>query len=234
MWGTGRGASSDVQRRPAFILLGFCRKGGPGFPRRPLVGQAGIADFHDIQIAAIVTIGGKRLEDSRVRRIAALIGALGLFACTSPMLSLQQKPTKEQQLAANVQVKAAVDALTDELRQMCSRDDLQPYYSKTPCLPAETTIEQMADESRITDAEKVALNKVRVEVAQINKKMDDIIRQYDPKNADAIITRRERAVTEQNDLALEFYEGRTTRGEYNRQRAEITKRLKDDWTSPGR
>lgn len=168
-----------------------------------------------------------------MRPIAALIGALGLCACTSSMLSLQQKPSKEQQLADNAQAKAAVDALTDELRQMCSRDDLQAYYSKTSCLPAETTLQQKADKSRITNTEKVALNKVRIEVAQINKKMDDIIRQFDPKNADAIIARREQAVTEQDELALDFYEGRITRGEYNKQREEITKRLKDDWGSPG-
>jgi hypothetical protein len=168
-----------------------------------------------------------------VRPIAALIGALGLFACSSAMLSPQQNPSKEQQAAANAQAKAAVDALSDELRQMCSREDLRAYYDKTSCLPADTTIQQMADKSRITKTEKVALNKVRIEVAQVNKKMDDVIRQFDPKNADAIIARRERAVTEQDELALEFYEGRITRGEYNKQREEITKRLKDDWASPG-
>jgi hypothetical protein len=71
--------------------------------------------------------------------------------------SLQQQPSTEQG-------KAAMDALVQEARQLCTRSDLQPHFSKTPCMPEDTTLEQMADKSRISASEKVALDEVRTEV----------------------------------------------------------------------
>jgi hypothetical protein len=56
--------------------------------------------------------------------------------------SLRQQPSTEQG-------KAAMDALVQEARQLCTRSDLQPLFSKTACLPEDTTLEQMADKSRI-------------------------------------------------------------------------------------
>jgi hypothetical protein len=147
--------------------------------------------------------------------------------------SLQQPLSKEQQLAANEQGKAALDAVMDELHQLCARPDLQPYYSKTSCLPQETTLEQMADKSRANNSEKAALNKARSEIAQINKKTDDIIRQFNPPNAGAILARRGQAAADQDKLALDFYDGKITRGEYNSRRKEIAQKAMDDLANPG-
>jgi hypothetical protein len=68
------------------------------------------------------------------------------------------------------QAKAAFDSLNNEVLELCAREDLQPHWSKTPCKPDDTTLEQMADKSRITNVEKVALSKANAENKRIVKK----------------------------------------------------------------
>ncbi len=148
--------------------------------------------------------------------------------------SLQRRrPDSPQQQANNEQAKAAMDAINAEAQQLCARPDLQAYYNKTPCKPIDATLEQMADKSKITEPEKVAMNKVRIEFRTISNKMNDVIRQYNPQNAATIIARRDQAQASQDQLALDFYEGRITQGEYNKRRAEIAKKLVDDLAGPG-
>jgi hypothetical protein len=145
----------------------------------------------------------------------------------------RQDSNSPQQQANNEQAKAAMAAVDAEAQQICARPDLQAYYSKTPCKPIDATLEQMADKSKITEAEKVAMNKVRTEFRTISNKGNDVIRQYNPQNAATIIARRDQATVAQDQNALDFYEGRITRGEYNKRRAEIAKKLADDLAGPG-
>jgi hypothetical protein len=58
--------------------------------------------------------------------------------------SLQQQPSAEQG-------KAAMAEVVQEAKQLCTRPDLQPHFTKTPCMPEDTTLEQMADKSHISD-----------------------------------------------------------------------------------
>jgi hypothetical protein len=153
-------------------------------------------------------------------------------ACMNAQGWTLQKKASTEQLAAQTEVhdeaKAAVESVKNEELELCSREDLRPYYSKTPCMAEDTTLEQMADNSRITNVEKVAMNKARVELKRINKEMEDLIRQYDPHRAPSVTARREQAAGDQDKVALDFYEGRITRGEYNKRRQEIHNKLKED------
>jgi predicted aspartyl protease len=108
----------------------------------------------------------------------------------------------------------------------CVSEEVRPYFSKTPCKAEDTTLEQMADKSCITNAEKVALSKARAENKRFVKEIDDIFRQYYPQQAPSIIARREQASTELEIMSEDFYDGRTTWGEYNKRRMEISNKLK--------
>jgi predicted aspartyl protease len=130
------------------------------------------------------------------------------------------------------QAKAAFDAVNGEVLAFCASEEVQPYFSKTPCKPEDTTLEQMADKSRITSAEKVALSEVRTENKKFSKERDEIIRQYYPQLAPSVTARREQASTEMESVAEDFYEGRITRGEYNKRRMEISKKLKQELGNP--
>jgi predicted aspartyl protease len=126
-----------------------------------------------------------------------------------------------QKQASVDQAKAAFDARKTEMRAFCASEEFQPHFSKTPCMPNETTLEQMADKSHITSAEKVALSEARSESKRFSEEGDNIFRQYYPELAPSIIARRQQASTEQDSVSEDFYQGRITRGEYNKRRVEI-------------
>ena len=123
--------------------------------------------------------------------------------------------------------KAAIDSVKSEILEFCASEELRPHFSKTPCNPEDTTLEQMADKSRITNAEKVALSKARTENKRFVKETEDIFRQYYPQLAPSIIARRVHANIELDKITVAFYEGRITRGEYNKRRMEISHELID-------
>jgi len=110
---------------------------------------------------------------------------------------------------------------------LCTREDLQPYFAKSSCKPEDPPLEQLTDKSRITPSEKEALTKVRAEYAAIQKRMNDYVRQNDLRNGAALALARERAAAEQETVALAFYEGRITRGEYNKKRREVAQQLQE-------
>jgi predicted aspartyl protease len=139
--------------------------------------------------------------------------------------------TLEKQASLD-QAKAAFDAVKSEMLAYCANEDVQTYYSKTPCKSGDTTLEQMADKSRITNDEKVALSKVRTEGKKRVKELEDIYRLYYPQLAPSIVSRLEQSSSEQDSLVEEFYAGRITRGEYNKRRMEIGNRLDQYLGSP--
>jgi hypothetical protein len=134
---------------------------------------------------------------------------------------------KQQQQATIQAQNAGSQALVQEAVALCARVDLQPHYAKSPCKPEETTLEQLTDKSRITPSEKEALAKVRAESAAILKRMNEYVRQNDLRNGAAFALAMERAAAEQETVTLAFYEGRITRGEYNKKRREIVQQLQE-------
>src|SRR5262249_33371674 len=134
-----------------------------------------------------------------------------------PIIAVAQTTTSDQ-------AKAAYNSLSNELDALCVRADLQPHFSKTPCKPEDTTLEQMTDKSHITNAEKVALSKAWTESGRISKKMLAILRQFNPQYASLMAAHRQ----EMEKEAADFYEGLITRGEYNKRRMEIWNKLRED------
>jgi predicted aspartyl protease len=125
------------------------------------------------------------------------------------------------------QAKAALDALNSEVLALCDREEFQAQWSKTPCKPEDTTLDQMTDKSRITNAEKVALSKAHAENKRIVKETLDIMRQYYPQHAPFLKAGRE----EMDKVTGAFLEGRITRGEYNKRRMEVSKKLREDFVA---
>jgi hypothetical protein len=126
------------------------------------------------------------------------------------------------------QSEAAKKVVESEMLAFCASEEVQPYYTKTSCKPEDTTPEQIAEKSRITNDEKVALSKVRTEVKKFANEYNEIYRQYFPEAAPTIIARRQQATTEQDSVAEDFYNGRITRGEYNKRRMELWRDLTRD------
>ena len=126
------------------------------------------------------------------------------------------------------QAKAVLDALKSEALELCAREELQPHWSKTPCNPEDTTLEQMADKSRITNVEKVALSKGNAEGKRIFKETLDIYRQYYPQVVPSVKAQR----VELDKVTMDFYEGHISRGEYNKRRMEVSSKLREALAAP--
>ena len=173
---------------------------------------------HRVSTAYVNEYGGS--SDSRVTTnnplFSACMNAQGWY--------LQDK---RQLQAVNQAKKDGWEALLDEARQLCEREDLQPYYSKSPCKPEDATLEQLADKSRISPSEKEALSKARSEYAEIAKRMYGYVRQNNPRNGNAIAFIREQTTSELDKVSVDFYEGRMTRGEYNKRRREIAQQANE-------
>jgi predicted aspartyl protease len=137
-----------------------------------------------------------------------------------------------QKQASVEQAKAAFAAIESERLALCATEEVQPYYSKSACRPEDTTLEQMADKSRITNTEKVALSEVRSESKKFNKEWDEIFRQYYPELAPKVIGQRQQMIAEQDSVIEDFYQGRITRGEYNKRRMEIANNAKRELGNP--
>jgi predicted aspartyl protease len=156
----------------------------------------------------------------------AITNARLFSACMSANgWTLEKKASVEQ-------AKAAFNTVKSELLAFCASEEVQPHYSKTSCQPGDTTPEQTTDKSRITNDEKIALSRVRTEAKKFSEEGDEIFRQYYPELAPSIIGRRQQALAEQDSVAEDFYQGRITRGEYNKRRMEISNRLKHDLGNP--
>jgi hypothetical protein len=115
----------------------------------------------------------------------------------------------------------AIAALNEENRALCSREDLNLFYSRSPCSAREATLEQLADHTKITSEEKSVLLKVRDEINAINAKRLAVHHQYNAQNFAAIAAHLEKMHIANDKLALEYYESRITRGEYNKRRLEL-------------
>jgi hypothetical protein len=139
--------------------------------------------------------------------------------------SEKQVSQEEQETIKEVQKRFA-----PQFAALCTRPDLQIHYRKTSCNPEDATLEQLADTSRISGPEKVALANFRAARDAINKQFEDAIRQTNPQAASWLIRGFEMQQAQGDRLLLEFYEGRTTRGEYNKARRDLSLHY-HDWSS---
>ena len=122
----------------------------------------------------------------------------------------------------------AIQALNAEDTAICERADLQAFYKKFPCRAADPTLEQLANRSKISPEEKIALTKVRAEIKELNKKYEAANRQYNPQTGNALAENIAKGTVMGDKIALDFYEGRITRGEYNKRQLDAIAQIRAD------
>jgi hypothetical protein len=116
--------------------------------------------------------------------------------------------------------KDAMTALAAQGKELCTRLEFQAHFAKSPCEPNNATPAQLADGSKISPQEKIALVKLRAEGVDLGKKYAAAHRQYNEKTGDALGTHIERQLALSNNIYLDFAEGRITRGQYNTRRRD--------------
>ena len=137
--------------------------------------------------------------------------------------AVQAQIQQQQALQAAVQsqFKSESDEISEQGHAICANPDFKLYYAKTACLAQDITFEQLADASKITPTQKVALVKQRAAIAENQKARIDLNSRAGGKAAkiaDATIT----SLIPQNDQNnLELYNGKITWGQYNQRRKDI-------------
>lgn len=126
----------------------------------------------------------------------------------------------------NTNSKSSFDAESKRLNlkaeSNCQKHELKEYYSKTPCNVAGITFEHMSDASKITPAQKIAMQKARALADEINKEQLVINRTFGDAMGAKVSDLIESTTTPQNDKNnLDLYNGKISWGDYNQKRKEI-------------
>ena len=159
------------------------------------------------------------IQSSRVVTNASLFDA----CMTSQGWNAQQHIPPDQR----TKLKEVVDRFAPQFKDLCARPDLQAHFRKSPCDAEDPSFEQLADGSRISEPEKLALSKLITAVRSLNGQMTGEMRQASPEYAPAVIRQREALLALFEKGSLDFYEGRTTRGEYNKARKDVALRSRN-------
>jgi hypothetical protein len=126
----------------------------------------------------------------------------------------------------NTYSKSSFDAESKRLNlkaeSNCQKDELKEYYSKTPCHVAGITFEHMSDATKITPAQKIAMQKARALADELNKEQLAINRNFGGAMGAKVSDLIESTTTPQNDKNnLDLYNGKISWGDYNQKRKEI-------------
>ena len=119
--------------------------------------------------------------------------------------------------------------LTKAASQVCSNPEFIAYYAKTPCKASEITFSQLADKTKITPSQKIALVKQREAANRLNNLSSQTqIQLYGAlgqKRVDLFKNSLEPA-DEKNNLNL--YNGLITWGDFNQTRKDNSLKFAND------
>lgn len=133
--------------------------------------------------------------------------------------AIQSRVAQDQ--AKNDELKAKNDQVRANAVAMCNNEELKEYYKKTSCNSLDVSFQHIADTSKITQDQKIALIKQRDAVALIEKQLDEITRQLGEMGAKRISIALNFTRPENEKNNLDLYNEKITWGEYNKRRKEI-------------
>jgi hypothetical protein len=191
------------------------------------------------------------LQDSQQRVGAAQVNVYGGSAIntmtTNEMLfnscmgakgwSLKSKDVIQAEVAQNQAkdsvVRDTISSVVERVKIHCRENEFKEYYAKTGCLVSDISFSQIADESKITPEQKVALLKQQDIIAGFNKEQDEIMKRAGAAGVREADLRRIHLYPMQEKNNLNLFTGKITWGEYNQRRRDIPvefrKILQSNW-----
>jgi len=121
----------------------------------------------------------------------------------------------------------AMRAVFEDQRAFCSRNDLQVIWKKMGRKVTDTTPEQLADRSKISNEQKPAFSQWQQFVQDTNEKMGAIYVQYDTKHGRAVASAFQDSAADLIRLASEHANGGMTWGEFSKRRLELYKKAQE-------
>ena len=111
---------------------------------------------------------------------------------------------------------------------MCSRANLQPVFVKTACDSGQMTLPQFADQSLMTDSERPLFSAWRSEVIERNSRLLTAWRTHGGVKGAALASAADRATAQHDQQSLALYTGKTSWGDYNVRRKEISRTQREE------
>jgi len=143
--------------------------------------------------------------------------------------SLQNKQALENQLqqqqvgqsVAQSRIQADQAKFADKINQICSDPEFKAFYAKTACRQLDITFEQIADNTKITAAQKTALVKQRAAADVYLKDNMAFQRSLGSRGNKVADLQQNFLMPKSDSIYLDLYNGKITWGEFNKQRKEL-------------
>lgn len=115
-----------------------------------------------------------------------------------------------------------VSALTGKIKYLCLEPEYAAYFAKTFCTPSELSLAMMSDRTKITQAQKTAMNAWAQAYDKLVDELNPALALTSPSNKQMADYNKMIAFPAAQKNRLELYEGKITWGVYNRKRKEIS------------
>lgn len=145
--------------------------------------------------------------------------------------SLNSKEAAEAQVAQSnavfVSAKERISQVEAKIQASCVAPEYKEYYAKSACNTNDISFVQLADDTKITELQKIVLLKQQEMIATFLKDIDVALRSAGPNGVREADIRKnfQGPMTDKNTLNL--YTGKITWGEYNQRRKEILREMQD-------
>ena len=112
---------------------------------------------------------------------------------------------------------------------LCKRPEFAAIYARSACHLGDLTISQLADSSRLANADKAAFSKVRKESQDIGRKAAAAYRAFGGDRGRRVAAAIDRAELMAERNGVDLYQGHITWGEYSQRRREVNQVYRDDF-----
>ena len=112
---------------------------------------------------------------------------------------------------------------------LCKRPEFAAIYARSACHLGDLTISQLADSSRLANADKAAFSKVRKESQDIGRKAAAAYRAFGGDRGRRVAAAFDRAEVMAERNGVDLYQGHITWGEYSQRRREVNQVYRDDF-----
>jgi len=123
-----------------------------------------------------------------------------------------------------IEVQPVLKGFNDRRKALCEKQELAQLFLKTPCLPNDINFEQLADSTKITSEQKIALIIYRTEVDASGKEQFNYLRQIGTDADRRWIDFQESQKHEIDKYNLDLFKGEITWGEYNQRRKDSSEK----------
>lgn len=151
-------------------------------------------------------------------RLLVILLTMLLSACAVPPGDTAVSPAQSDTPSP----RETVFALTNKIKYFCLEPEYAAYFAKTFCTPSELSLAMMSDRTKITQAQKTALNAWAQAYDKAVDELNAALALTSPSNKQMAEYNKLIAFPAAQKNRMELYEGKITWSVYNRKRKEIS------------